>query len=63
MNKTKSEILVERLKELYKEIEIVRRELINETNKEKLKEKQNENEFLLIPSSPHHLIPLYAHNL
>jgi hypothetical protein len=27
------------------------------------KEKQNENEFLLIPSSPHHLIPLYAHNL
>jgi uroporphyrinogen-III synthase len=43
MNKTKSEILVERLKELYKEIEIVRRELITETNKEKLKEKQNEN--------------------
>ena len=43
MNKTKSEILVERLKELYKEIEIVRRELINETNKQKLKEKQNEN--------------------
>jgi uroporphyrinogen-III synthase len=43
MNKTKSEILVERLKELYKEIEIVRRELIRETNKEKLKEKQNEN--------------------
>jgi uroporphyrinogen-III synthase len=42
MNKTKSEILVERLKELYKEIEIVRRELINETNKQKLKEKQNE---------------------
>ena len=27
------------------------------------KEKQNENEFLLIPSSPHQLIPLYAHNL
>jgi hypothetical protein len=43
MNKTKSEILVERLKELYKEIEIIRRELINETNKEKIKEKQNEN--------------------
>jgi hypothetical protein len=43
MNKTKSEILVERLKELYKEIEIIRRQLINETNKEKLKEKQNEN--------------------
>jgi uroporphyrinogen-III synthase len=43
MMKRKSEILVERLKELYKEIEIVRRELINETNKEKLKEKQNEN--------------------
>ena len=43
MNKTKSEMLVERLKELYKEIEIVRRQLITETNKEKLKEKQNEN--------------------
>ncbi len=43
MNKTKSEMLVERLKELYKEIEIIRRQLINETNKEKLKEKQNEN--------------------
>jgi hypothetical protein len=43
MNKTKSEILVEKLKELYKEIEIIRRELINETNKEKIKEKQNEN--------------------
>jgi hypothetical protein len=42
MNKTKSEMLVERLKELYKEIEIVRRQLITETNKEKLKEKQNE---------------------
>jgi hypothetical protein len=36
-------MLVERLKELYKEIEIIRRQLINETNKEKLKEKQNEN--------------------
>jgi hypothetical protein len=35
-------MLVERLKELYKEIEIIRRQLINETNKEKLKEKQNE---------------------
>jgi hypothetical protein len=43
MKKKRSEILVERLKELYKEIEIIRRELINETNKEKLKEKQNEN--------------------
>ena len=43
MNKTKSEMLVEKLKELYKEIEIIRRELINETNKQKLKEKQNEN--------------------
>jgi hypothetical protein len=36
-------MLVEKLKELYKEIEIIRRELINETNKQKLKEKQNEN--------------------
>jgi hypothetical protein len=43
MNKTKREMLVEKLKELYKEIEIIRRELINETNKEKIKEKQNEN--------------------
>ena len=43
MMKTKREMLVEKLKELYKEIEIVRRELITETNKEKLKEKQNEN--------------------
>jgi len=42
MNKTKSEMLVEKLKELYNQIEIVRRELITETNKEKLKEKQNE---------------------
>jgi hypothetical protein len=40
---TKREMLVEKLKELYKEIEIIRRELINETNKEKIKEKQNEN--------------------
>ena len=39
---TKREMLVEKLKELYKEIEIIRRELITETNKEKLKEKQNE---------------------
>jgi hypothetical protein len=39
---TKREMLVEKLKELYKEIEIVRRQLITETNKEKLKEKQNE---------------------
>ena len=36
-------MLVEKLKELYNEIEIVRRELIKETNIEKLKEKQNEN--------------------
>jgi hypothetical protein len=36
-------MLVEKLKELYNQIEIVRRELITETNKEKLKEKQNEN--------------------
>ena len=43
MMKTKREILVEKLKELYNQIEIVRRELINETNKEKIKEKQNEN--------------------
>jgi len=43
MMKTKREILVEKLKELYNQIEIVRRELIRETNKEKLKEKQNEN--------------------
>ena len=43
MNKTKREMLVEKLKELYNQIEIVSRELITETNKEKLKEKQNEN--------------------
>jgi hypothetical protein len=43
MMKTKREMLVEKLKELYNQIEIVRRELITETNKEKLKEKQNEN--------------------
>ena len=43
MMKTKREMLVEKLKELYNEIEIVRRELIKETNIEKLKEKQNEN--------------------
>ena len=36
-------MLVEKLKELYNQIEIVRRQLITETNKEKLKEKQNEN--------------------
>ena len=42
MMKTKREMLVEKLKELYNQIEIVRRELITETNKEKLKEKQNE---------------------
>lgn len=43
MMKTKREMLVEKLKQLYNEIEIVRRELIKETNIEKLKEKQNEN--------------------
>ena len=43
MMKTKREMLVEKLKELYNQIEIVRRELITETNKEKIKEKQNEN--------------------
>ena len=43
MTKTKREMLVEKLKQLYNEIEIVRRELIKETNIEKLKEKQNEN--------------------
>ena len=43
MMKTKREMLVEKFKELYNQIEIVRRELITETNKEKLKEKQNEN--------------------
>ena len=43
MMKTKREMLVEKLKELYNQIEIVRRELITETNKEKLKEKQTEN--------------------
>ena len=43
MMKTKREMLVEKLKELYNQIEIVRRQLITETNKEKLKEKQNEN--------------------
>jgi hypothetical protein len=43
MKKKRSEMLVEKLKELYNQIEIVRRELITETNKEKIKEKQNEN--------------------
>lgn len=43
MTKTKREMLVEKLKQLYNEIEIVRRQLIKETNIEKLKEKQNEN--------------------
>ena len=43
MMKTKREMLVEKLKELYNQIEILLRELITETNKEKLKEKQNEN--------------------
>jgi hypothetical protein len=34
--------LIERLQELYSEIESVKREIIKETNLEKLKEKQNE---------------------
>lgn len=34
--------LIERLQELYLEIELVKREIIKETNLEKQKEKQNE---------------------
>jgi hypothetical protein len=34
--------LIERLQELYSEIELIKREIIKETNLEKLKEKQNE---------------------
>jgi hypothetical protein len=34
--------LIERLQELYSEIESVKREIIKETNLEKLKEKHNE---------------------
>ena len=34
--------LIERLQELYSEIELLKREIIKETNLEKLKEKQNE---------------------
>ena len=34
--------LIERLQELYSEIESVKREIIKETNLEKIKEKQNE---------------------
>jgi hypothetical protein len=34
--------LIERLQELYSEIESVKREIIKETTLEKLKEKQNE---------------------
>jgi hypothetical protein len=34
--------LIERLQELYLEIELIKREIIKETNLEKQKEKQNE---------------------
>jgi hypothetical protein len=34
--------LIERLQELYSEIELLKREIIKETNLEKIKEKQNE---------------------
>ncbi len=34
--------LIERLQELYSEIELIKREIIKETNLEKIKEKQNE---------------------
>jgi hypothetical protein len=34
--------LIERLQELYSEIELLKREIIKETNLEKQKEKQNE---------------------
>jgi hypothetical protein len=34
--------LIERLQEMYLEIELIKREIIKETNLEKLKEKQNE---------------------
>jgi hypothetical protein len=34
--------LIERLQELYSEIELIKREIIKETNLEKQKEKQNE---------------------
>ena len=39
---TKRMKLIERLQELYSEIELLKREIIKETNLEKLKEKQNE---------------------
>lgn len=39
---TKRMKLIERLQELYSEIELIKREIIKETNLEKLKEKQNE---------------------
>lgn len=34
--------LIERLQQMYLEIEFIKREIIKETNLEKLKEKQNE---------------------
>tara|TARA_R110000868_G_scaffold112930_4_gene303594 strand:+ start:566 stop:691 length:126 start_codon:yes stop_codon:yes gene_type:complete len=34
--------LIERLQEMYLEIELIKREIIKETNLEKIKEKQNE---------------------
>lgn len=34
--------LIERLQQMYLEIELIKREIIKETNLEKLKEKQNE---------------------
>lgn len=39
---TKRMKLIERLQELYLEIELLKREIIKETNLEKQKEKQNE---------------------
>jgi hypothetical protein len=39
---TKRMKLIERLQELYSEIELLKREIIKETNLEKQKEKQNE---------------------
>jgi hypothetical protein len=34
--------LIERLQQMYLEIELIKREIIKETNLEKIKEKQNE---------------------
>jgi hypothetical protein len=39
---TKRMKLIERLQQMYLEIELIKREIIKETNLEKLKEKQNE---------------------